>query len=88
MTSDIEYKFESVIENTQVTADFAFEINLCIYINKSLKRNKNLSDMIRNLFDLAVIEKSIIKKIDIFEKDLEIVHCKIIVCVNIFKIIN
>ena len=88
MTSDIEYELKDVIENAQVTADFALEINLHIYINRSLKRNKNLSDMIRNLFNLAVIEESIIKKIDIFEKDLEIVHCKIIVCVNIFKITN
>jgi hypothetical protein len=69
-SDDIYEKAEAESEDiNKEIVDFAVELSYKIYVNKSIRRKKDLSDTIRNrLLDLYELEEVISKEVNLLRK--------------------
>ncbi len=58
-TSDCQEAIEDIVQDAQMHADFAVELNTKIYVNKRLLQRKNLPETTRDSLDLADLEETI-----------------------------
>ncbi|KAI9763100.1 MAG: hypothetical protein M1840_000912 [Geoglossum simile] len=65
-TSDVQQKLEDIIDDAQALADFPIEVNLRIYINKTIAKKKNLLNSSRDTLDLSIVEEALLEELETF----------------------
>jgi hypothetical protein len=90
MTSDIQEELEDIIEDAQALANFSVEVNIHIYINKTMAKKKNLPDSSRDTLDLSMIEEVLVEELEslIEGENASILHQTVIVQANVSRAIN
>ena len=69
-----------MINNAQALADFPIEVNLRIYINKTIAKRKNLPDSLRDTLDLSTVEEALLEELEtLVQGEISNVHCTAIV---------
>ena len=53
-----------MINDAQALADFPIKVNLCIYINKTIAKRKNLPDSLRDTLDLSTVEEALMEELE------------------------
>lgn len=85
-TSDVQQELEDMINNTQALVDFLIEVNLCIYINKTIAKRKNLPNSSRDTLDLSTVEEALLEELEtLVQGGISNIYCTAIVQANTSK---
>ena len=89
-TSDIQDELENIVEDAQAVADFPIEVNIRIYINKTLRKRRNLPDSLRDKFDLSIIEEALAIELETLAEgeSFSILHRTAIIRANTIRATN
>jgi hypothetical protein len=63
-TSDVQQELEDMVNDAQAIADFPIEVNLRIYINKTIAKRENLPDSSRDTLDLSIVEEALLEELE------------------------